>query len=164
MPTAQQWLTLHTLGLDTVRAAIEGLAGDQLRQEVAGFGTSLGTEAEHVIGAEVYWLREVRIEPRFKPPAREAWSEAASIGVYAQIEEQYRSILAERGLEKNILFGLGRVCQHALFHAVRMRRLRMLLVPEWRPPGAYERAGWERAVDYLSDLLISEEQAKVRGD
>jgi len=129
MPIINQWLDLHTVCLDTVREALRGIAPELLTTEMPAFDGSIGEDAAHLIGCEAYWLREVEIAPQFSRPPREAWSAEEFIRIFAAIEAQYREILTERGLEPNILFGLGRVCQHALAHRARIVRMRKLLEP-----------------------------------
>ncbi|MBU0676519.1 MAG: hypothetical protein KJ626_00245 [Verrucomicrobia bacterium] len=70
------------------------------------------------------WLREVQIEPRFTPP-KEKWTVRVFCNVLHQIDEQYRDILEKKPNDADILFGLSRVCQHALYNlnrAVFLRR------------------------------------------
>ena len=70
----------------------------------------------------------------------------------ARVEKQYERILARGDNLPNILFGLGRVCQHNLSHWKTMEHLRMLQDPDWRQP---EGMTWEKAVDYMTGLLVS---------
>ena len=152
--TSQQWLELHRRCLDTVRAVLDGLNDRQLRVQEPTFGQSVGSEVEHIIGAETYWLREVRIQPQFVCPARDEWSAAGFRQALDGIEAQYAEVLKERPGDQDVLFGLGRVCQHALNHRNRMVFLRRRQQPEWEPPPAYRIGSWERAVDYLTELLM----------
>ena len=127
-------------------------------------GSSIGREVAHLIGVEAYWLREVRIEPTFSRPSAEEWSQATFERALDQIQSQYEDILTEKGLDRGVLFGLGRVCQHALYHYVRMKRMRSNLQPGWTAPGPYKVGSWARAVDYMSDLLIVGDDAKPMSD
>lgn len=61
--------------------------------------------------------------------------------------------------DKHVLFGLGRVCQHHLYHVAQLIRLRRLQETEWQPPPAGEPGSWERAADYIADLLIFGDKA-----
>ncbi len=67
----------------------------------------------------------------------------------------------EKGLDADVLFALGRVCQHALNHFVKVMAIRRLLEPKWEPE---EQLRWARAADFITDLLIIGEEAKPRYD
>ncbi len=112
-----------------------------------------------MIGAEMYWLREVHIEPAFGRVEPQGWTEAKFLDEFAKIERQYERLLDERGLDHDILFGLARVCQHALYHHARILTLRLALEPDWEPT---EPLRWERAVDFITDLLLIGPEAKPR--
>ncbi len=160
MPIDQQWLELHKVCLDTVRGVITGLKDEKLAAQPLPDGKSVGGEVNHVIAAEVYWLREVNIEPTFHEIGDDSCSESELLAELDKIERQYQSILREKGLVPDILFGLGRVCQHALYHFVKMKAIRKAMEPEWEPPGWPAAGAWERAVDFISDLLIRPDKAK----
>ena len=165
MPKPEQWLELHRLCLDTLRAALEGIPENLLSKRVVALEISIGDEIAHVIGCEAYWLREVGIVPKFSAPPPDDRSGIASIQALDRIDEQYKEILIDRDLNENILFGLGRVCQHALYHQVRIRKIRRILQPDWTAPVGYSSVGsWERAADYFTDLLILGENAKPRSE
>ena len=151
---AEQWLELHRLCLDTVRAVLADLSKEHLPEKVAPMGSCIGEEVAHLIDAEAYWLGEVQVKPEFSRPPSEEWSQAGFESALAQIESQYAGVLAEKGLNRDVLFGLGRVCQHALYHYVRIKKMRAVLEPTWTAPAPHKVGSWERAVDYLSDLLI----------
>jgi len=161
--TAQQWLELHRLSLDTVRAVLDGLTERQLLVQEPTFGQSVGSEVEHIIGAETYWLREVHIEPAFSCAPREEWSVGGFLRTLELVEKQYAEILRARPGDADVLFGLGRVCQHALNHRNRLVFLRRRQQPDWQPPAAYGKGSWERAVDYLTELLIGLEPRERGG-
>ena len=160
MPTEEQWLQLHKVCLDTIRGAIAGLPDEEMAAKPLPSGKSIGGELNHVIGAEIYWLREVNIEPAFQELGKDAWTESDFVGELEKTQRQYQDILREQGLEANILFGLGRVCLHALYHFVKAKALRKALQPEWEPPGWPGVGSWERAVDFVSNLLICGEDAR----
>lgn len=147
----EHWLTLHKLCLDTIRCAIQGLPDDQMTAEPISGDVSIGEQLSHLVGVEAYWLREVQIEPKFTRPAREAWTEGNFLAVFEEIERQYEEVLGTREGDPDVLFGLGRACQHALYHFVRITALRASLAPGWEPSRGLR---WERAVDYISHLLI----------
>jgi len=158
--TAEQWLELHTVCLDTVRGAIAGLPSAAMAVTPWPNGDSIGEQVNHVIGAELYWLGEVGIQPAFTEIAPPDWTEAAFVAEFSKIERQYRSILAAKGLDADILFGLGRVSQHALYHYVKVAESRRVLEPGWEAPGWPGSGSWERAVDLVTDLLILGPEAR----
>jgi len=159
MVTKEQWLELHKVCLDTVRSAIQGLSKEGLEAKPLPDDDSIGEQANHVIGAESYWLREVHIEPAFRRLEPQGWTEAKFLDGFSKIERQYAQILDEKGLDPDILFGLSRVCQHALYHHARILTLRWALEPDWEPT---EPLRWERAVDFVTDLLLVGPEAKPR--
>jgi len=159
---AEQWLQLHELCLDTVRGALAGIPVDLLVKEVAIIGTSVGREVAHLIDAEAYWLKEVGIVPNFFLLPVDEWSEATFNRTFDQVQKQYEEVLRDQGLQRDILFGLGRVCQHALYHHVRITKMRMILDADWTVPPPYETGSWARAADYLTDLLIASDSASPR--
>ncbi len=114
MPTEEQWLTLHRVCLDTIRGSIANLSDGGMAARPLPNGKSIGGEVNHVISAEIYWLREMNIEPAFHEIPEEAWTQASFTTEVEKMDEQYQQILTEKGLDSHILFGLGRVCQHAL--------------------------------------------------
>ena len=124
-------------------------------------GASIGDQVNHVIQAEGYWLREVQIEPNFQTFQTRDWTELNFLTQFDKIERQYQEILEEKGLDADVLFGLGRVCQHALYHFVKVTAIRRLLEPSWEPE---EQLRWERAADFISDLLIVGAGAKPKYD
>jgi len=162
--TMNQWLELHKRSLDVIRGAIAGLTQEQLEWEQPMLKGQVGEPScgeprpysianlvAHVIGAEIYWLREVSIQPEFKGPPPKGWTVKQLQQTLDQAEKQYEKILAERPNDPDILFGLGRVCQHNLSHWKSMEHLRMLQDPDWRQP---EDMTAELAVDYITDLMI----------
>jgi len=164
MPNPERWLQFRRLCVDTIHAVLDGIPEQILPQDVPFMGSCIGEEAAHLIGVEAYWLREVRIEPTFARPPSDQWSPATFGRAFDQIQRQYEDILAEKGLDREVLFGLGRVCQHALYHYVRMKRMRSSLQPGWTAPGPYKVGSWARAVDYMSDLLIVGDDARPMSD
>ena len=162
--TTEQWLELHKRSLDCVRGAIRGLSEEQLFWEdpltkgqtgEKGCGEPrpfcIAAVLEHICGCEAYWLEEVKIKPDFIVPRGDKRSVAAFQACLDQIEKQYHTVLAERP-DGDVLFGLARCCQHALFHLVQVYHLRLLQDPEWHAP---KEASWETAVDTISELLIN---------
>ena len=157
----EQWLTLHRICLDAVRSVIKDMPDDEMSAQPAPSGDLIGDQLSHIIGCECYWLTEVGIEPRFGPLQREDWTASGFLDEFDKIERQYEDILEEKGLDADVLFGLGRVCQHALYHFVRVIEIRRVLKPEWEPA---EEARWERAADFITDLLIVGAEAKPMYD
>ncbi len=160
----QQWLELHKRTLNCIRGALDGITQEQLIWEIPMLKGqtgepscgeprpySLAGMACHICGAEKYWLREVQIEPEFDVPQQAHWTLPAFMKALNGIEKQYEIILSGKPASRNILFGLGRVCQHNLLHWKSMEHIRMLQDPNWRQPDG---TSWENAVDYITDLLI----------
>ena len=169
--TMNQWLELHKRSLNCVRGAIAGLTQEQLEWEPPMLRGQVGEPScgeprpcslagmvAHVCGAEHYWLLEVGIRPGFKVPPPKGWKLADLQQSLDRIEEQYEKILADQPNDPDILFGLGRVCQHNISHWKTMEHLRMLQDPDWRQPDAM---AWEQAVDYMTDLMILRGEAPL---
>jgi hypothetical protein len=156
--TGEQWLTWHRLCLDAVRSAIQGLTAEQLAARPLPGDDSIGEQVCHLIGCEGYWLREVQIEPQFDRPPQALWAEQALAREFDRIQRQYEAVLADKGLDRGILFGLGRASQHALYHYGRIVTLRRALDPKWQPP---EGMHWEETVDYGTRLLIDGTRAET---
>jgi hypothetical protein len=161
MTSKEQWIQLHTVCLDTVRSAIQGITPARLKTVVSDTLEPVGEILNHIIGAEIYWLKEVKITPLFSEVDESAWKESAFLDEFAKIEQQYSDILREKGLDKDILFGLGRACQHALYHYANIVTVRRMIKPDWTEPFPLR---WERAVDYISDLLIADRPISIRYD
>ena len=157
----EQWLAMHKVCLDTIRSAIQDLQDDKMLANSVQNGDSIGDQLNHVIQAECYWLREVQIKPNFQMLQTQDWTKLNFLNQFDKIERQYQEILDEKGLDADVLFGLGRVCQHALYHFARVRFIRRLLEPQWKPT---EQLRWARAVDFVTDLLIVGVDAKPRYD
>ncbi len=155
--TTEEWIGLHKCCLDSVRVVIEGLADEQLVANVPTVEQSIGGLVCHIIDAEFYWLREVGIEPQFSSPPEKDRSVPRLLVILDKIEEQYQDILSQRPNEQDVLFGLGRVCQHALYHRAPIVLCRRMQDPKWHPPGPNERGAWEIAVDWITHLLIGQE-------
>ena len=155
--TGEQWSELHRRCLNTLRAVLDGLSDAHLVAMDPALDDSVVNTLGHIVGVEAYWLREVEIAPRFERPGKGE----QSVGVFRDtldlIEEQYADALAETPDDPNILFGLSRVCQHALLHLAEAEILRQRQEPGWKGPGAYKFGSWESAVDYLADLLMGHE-------
>ena len=115
MISKEQWLNLRKMSIETVKDGIRDLKIDELKKGIFD-KESIGSEVNHIIAAEIYWLREVNINPEFYEVRKDEWGEKSFCKILDEIEIQYKTILAEKGLNKDILFGLGRVCQHALYH------------------------------------------------
>ncbi len=152
--TSEQWLELHKRALETVRASIRGLDQEKLLWKEPRSQKSIASEVAHICGAEAYWLREASIAPRFATPSQNTWSVQVFQDVLDRIQKRYHEVLAERADDADILFGLGRVCQHALYHLPRIIHFRIMQEPDWIRPEPGRPGTWEHAVDYLSDLLI----------
>ena len=161
--TTEQWMELHKYCLDTVRVILEGLADDQLVANVPTVEQSIGGLVCHIIDAEFYWLREVGIEPQFSSLPEKDRSVPRLLGILNKIEEQYQDILSRRPNDQDVLFGLGRVCQHALYHRGRIVLLRRMQDPEWRPPGPDERGALATPVTWITNLLIGRELQQLEG-
>ncbi len=113
----------------------------------------------HICAAERYWLGEVQIPASFRVPGEPDCHPETFEAALHGIELQYHDVLRERPDDPDVLFGLGRVCQHNLYHVAQIVHLRSLHEPDWTPPPPGHRGSWERAADYMSDLLILGEKA-----
>ena len=155
--TGEQWSELHRRCLNTLRAVLDGLSDAHLVAVDSALDDSIANTLGHIVGVEAYWLREVEIEPRFERPGKGEQTVAVFREALDRIDEQYADVLAKTPDDPNILFGLSRVCQHALLHLAEAEILRQRQEPGWKGPGAYKFGGWESAVDYLADLLMGHE-------
>ena len=160
MISKEQWLNLRRMSIETVKDGIRDLKIDELKKGIFD-NESIGSEVNHIIGAEIYWLREVNIDPKFYEMKKDEWSEKSFCKILDEIEIQYKTILEEKGLNKDILFGLGRVCQHALYHYARIVRMRKIINPDWERATPYNVGSWCRIVDYITELLIDENNATI---
>ena len=161
MTNIEQWNQLHAICLDTIRSAIQGISPKILKKKAGDSLEPVGEILNHVIGAEIYWLKEVKITPIFSEVDESGWKESAFLDEFIKIEKQYADILRKKGLDKDILFGLGRACQHALYHYANIVTARRMIKPDWTEPVSLR---WERAVDYISDLLIADRPISIRSD
>ena len=160
MISKEQWLDLRRMSIETVKDGIRDLKINELKKRIFD-KESIGSEVNHIITAEIYWLREVDIDPNFYEMKKDKWSEQSFCKMLDEIEIQCKAILAEKGLNKDVLFGLGRVCQHALYHYARIVRMRKIITPAWERAAPYNVGSWCRIVDYITELLIDEKNATI---
>ena len=173
--TKDQWLELHKRTLDCVRAAIRDLSSEKLLwepettrgatreptcQEPRPF--CMGAIVAHLCGAEMHWLGEVNIRANFAAPRQTDWSSKTFGLVFDLIEKQYDDVLEKSPKDRQALFGLGRVCQHNLYHLAQIVHLRCLQERDWQPPPAGHPGSWEHAADFITDLLIFGDKATHR--
>ena len=173
--TKDQWLELHRRTLDCVRSAILDLSSEKLLWEPE---TTRGkiTEATcqeprpfciagilaHLCETEMHRLGEVKIRPNFAAPRQTDWNSQTFGGILDLIEAEYYDVLEQRPKDPHVLFGLGRVCQHNLYHLAQIVHLRCLQEPDWQPPPAGDPGSWEHAADFITDLLIFGDKATQR--
>ena len=170
--TKEQWLELHKRTLDCVRAALLGLSSEELLWEpetTKGETKELASEVPrpfciaaivaHLCAVEMDWLSEVQIQSTFGAPRQADWNPETLSAILTLIEEQYHEILEKWNKDRHVLFGLGRVCQHNLYHLAEIVRLRCLREPEWQPPTAGQPGSWEHAADFITDLLVFGDKA-----
>lgn len=146
--TTEQWLAIHKQVLDTVRGAIEGLDEEVLRWQAPGTGMSITGDVSHICDAERYWMGEVGFQadlPRI--PVDSATLDELLSGLNAA-ERAHERLLRERPGDSDVLYGLGRVCLHAVNHLGRIAYFRMCHEPEWNYPKG-------RDVHRALDLILS---------
>ncbi len=173
--TKDQWLELHRRTLDCVRAALLDLSGEKLAWEPESTrgGTtestceeprpfSIGSLAAHLCGAEMDWLGRVNVRADFSSPRPAAWNVQTFRGIFDRIEHQYLDVLEKWPKDRRVLFGLGRMCQHNLYHLPQIVHLRRLQESNWQPPVPGQPGSWEHAVDFITDLLILGDKAGHR--
>ena len=157
----EQWLNLRKMSIETVKDGIRDLKIDELKKGIFD-KESIGSEVNHIIAAEIYWLREVDIDTNFyEIKKKDKWSEQSFCKMSDEIEIQYKAILAEKRLNKDVLFGLGRVYQHTLCHYARIVRMRKIITPAWERAAPYNVGSWCRIVDYVTELLIDKKNATI---
>ena len=170
--TKDQWLELHRRTLDCVRSAILDLSSEKLlwapettrgdTKEVACDEPRpfcIGAIVAHLCETEMHRLGEVNIRANFAAPRQSDWSAQTFGQILGRIEEQYYDVLDKWPKDKHVLFGLGRVCQHDLYHLAQVVHLRCLQEPDWQPPPAGQPGSWEHAADFITDLLIFGDKA-----
>ena len=170
--TKDQWLELHRRTLDCVRAALLDLSSEKLLWEpetTRGDARELtcqeprpfciGAIVAHLCGVEMERLGEANIRAKFAAPRQVDWNAQTFGGILDLIEEQYCDVLERCPKDKQVLFGLGRVCQHNLYHLAQIVHLRYLQEPDWQAPPAGQSGSWEHAADFITDLLIFGDKA-----
>jgi hypothetical protein len=173
--TNDQWLELHKRTLDCVRAALLDLSSEKLlwEPEATSGATEervcqeprpfcIGAIVAHLCGAEMLRLGEVNIQATFAAPRPSDWNPQTFGRVLDLIQQEYYAVLEKRPKDKHILFGLGRMCQHNLYHLAQIVHLRCLQEPNWQPPPAGQPGSWEHAADFITDLLIFGDKATQR--
>ncbi len=152
--TMDRWTEIHTRALDAVRAAIDGLDGETIRWKCPQTGMSIAGDVEHVCGAEVYWMREVQFQPNIPPFDVATATPAQLLEALNAAEGEHARLLRERPEDKDVLFGLGRVCQHALYHLARITHFRLRHDPQWEGPGWPDPGCWEVPVDLITETML----------
>jgi hypothetical protein len=170
--TKDQWLELHRRTLDCVRRAILDLSSEKLlwepettRGEAKDVACDeprpfcIGAVFAHLCKAEMDQLGEVNIPTNFAAPRQSDWNPRTFEGILDRIEAQYRDVLEKWPKDRHILFGLGRVSQHNLYHLAQIVHLRCLQEPAWQPPLAGRPGSWQHVADFICDLLILGDKA-----
>jgi hypothetical protein len=173
--TKDQWLELHWRTLDCVRAVIRDLPPEKLLWEP---GTTQGSTEEsscheprpfcigaivtHLCEVAAHRLGEMHLRPNFAAPAPGDWNARTLAGILDRVEDQYRDILAQTPKDRHVLFGLGRLCQHNLYHLPQLVHLRTLQEPGWKLPASGLPGSWEHAADFITDLLIYGDKATLK--
>ena len=119
----------------------------------------IGAVVAHLCEAEMQKLGEVNVRAGFAAPRQSDWDPQTFVAILGRMESQYREVLEKWPKERRVLFGLGRVCQHNLYHFVQIAHLRCLQEPTWQPPPPDQPGSWEHAADYITDLLIFGDKA-----
>jgi len=150
----ERWLEIHKRALDAVRAAIDGLDQQTVHWKAPGTGTSIASDVSHICDAERYWMREVGFEPDLPTLSVEEATLDELTAALNAAEAEHGRLLRDRPADKNVLFGLGRVCQHALHHLGRIGYFRMRHQPDWNHPKPEARGSLPRAFDLITDTVI----------
>jgi len=170
--TEDQWLELHKRTLDCIRAVLAGCSRDDLLWQPVATGEAprevacldprpfcIGAIVSHLCAVEAERLVEVKVPADFAAPRECDWNTETFANILDRIEHQYHGVLKKGYKDRRVLFGLGRVCQHNLYHLAQLVHLRCRRDPDWRPPLAGQAGSWMRAVDYMTDLLILGDKA-----
>jgi hypothetical protein len=170
--TKDQWLALHRRTLDCVRYAIRDLPKEKLLwipQTTGGEAKlaacdiprpfCIGGVVAHLGEVEMQRLGEVGVRANFAAPRLSDWNQQTFEAILDRMEEQYRAVLEKWPKDRRVVFGLGRVCQHNLYHLAHLAYLRSLFDPDWQPPPPGQAGAWEHAADYITDLLILGDKA-----
>ncbi len=152
--TTDRWIEIHARVLDAVRAALEGLDDETLRQQCPHTGISIIKDVEHICGAEIYWMREVQFEPAIPGFSMTTATLGELLTAVDALEAEHARLIHERPGDKDVLFGLGRVCQHALYHLARIAYFRLRHDPQWEAPGWPNAGCWEVPVDLMTETMI----------
>ena len=150
----ERWLEIHRRALDAVRATVNGLDQETLRWKAPGTGMSIAGDVSHICDAERYWMREVGFQPDLPKVSEENATLEELVAALDAAEKEHERLLRERPGDKDVLFGLGRVCQHALHHLGRMAYFRMHHQPKWNHPSPEDQGSLPRAFDLITETMI----------
>ena len=148
--STEEWVRIHERVLDCVRAAIDGLSDEELHWKAPGTGMSIAGDVSHICDAERYWMGEVGFQSDV-PRVGETSAMPELVAALDAAEAAHERLLGERPGDGDVLYGLGRVCLHALNHLGRIAYFRMRHQPEWNYPEGTELHG---AFDLIIGAMV----------
>lgn len=131
--TTDEWAGIHKSVLDTVRAVLDGLGDEVLYWKAPGTGMSIAKDVAHICDAERYWMREVGFEPGI-PRVAGTSAMAELTAALDTVESAHERLLRQRPGDGDVLYELGRVSLHAIYHLGRIAYFRMRHQPDWDYP------------------------------
>lgn len=131
--SGEDWARIHKAVLDSVRAALDGLDGEALHWNVPGTEMSIAREAAHICNSERSWLLRAGFQPDIPELGKDCEMKDILRGLDT-VEAAYASLLRERPDGREMLYGLARVCLHAIYHQGRIACFRIRRDPKWNYP------------------------------
>ena len=148
--TSEEWARIHKGVLDSVRAALDGLDDETLGWSVPGTEMSIAREAAHICNSERSWLLRAGFPSDVPELAKDCGAQDILQGLDS-VESAYASLLRERPDDLDMLYGLARVCLHAIYHQGRIACFRIRQDPKWNYPKG---ASIHDAMDLIIDAML----------
>jgi len=157
MISDEQLLEFHRRSRDAVRAVLDNITEEVLRERDPEREFSIAEEVGHLVAAEHFFrTHEFGIDPSFAHMDRTKGQQASLrelLDRLSQIEQDWSQLLRDNPDVEEMRVALARMALHTLYHLARIVDRRVRMEPQFRLPNWSQRGSWEFAIEPLLQAL-----------